>query len=322
MKGIRVHQYGGPEVMKLDDLPTPTPGAGQALVKLEACGVNYIDIYQRSGAYKGAMPLPMGLEGAGVVEAVGPNVSEVRAGDRVAWTGIPGSYATHNVVPAAKLVKLPAGLSGKDGAAAMLQGMTAHYLAHSMYPLKEGETCLVHAAAGGVGLLLCQMAKRAGARVFGTVSTEAKAKLAREAGADEAILYTQKDFEAEVKRLTDGKGLQVVYDSVGKDTFDKSLGCLAPRGYLALFGQSSGPVPAFDAQILNAKGSLFLTRPSLAHYTLTRGELLQRAGEVLGWIASGQLKLRIETTFPLAEAAEAHRQLAARLTTGKLLLIP
>jgi len=322
MKGIRVHQYGGPEVMKLDDLPTPTPGAGQALVKLEACGVNYIDIYQRSGAYKGAMPLPMGLEGAGVVEAVGPNVSEVRAGDRVAWTQTPGSYATHNVVPAAKLVKLPAGLSGKDGAAAMLQGMTAHYLAHSMYPLKEGETCLVHAAAGGVGLLLCQMAKRAGARVFGTVSTEAKAKLAREAGADEAILYTQKDFEAEVKRLTDGKGLQVVYDSVGKDTFDKSLGCLAPRGYLALFGQSSGPVPAFDAQILNAKGSLFLTRPSLAHYTLTRGELLQRAGEVLGWIASGQLKLRIETTFPLAEAAEAHRQLAARLTTGKLLLIP
>ncbi len=322
MKAIRVHQYGGPEVMKLDDLPAPTPKPGEALVKIEACGVNYVDIYQRSGLYKGAMPLPMGLEGAGVVEAVGPNVSEVRAGDRVAWTQTPGSYATHNIVPSARLVKLPAGLSSKDGAAAMLQGMTAHYLAYSTYPLKKGDTCLVHAAAGGVGLLLCQMAKRAGARVIGTVSTEAKAKLAREAGADEVILYTQKDFEVEVKRLTDGKGVQVVYDSVGKDTFEKSLGCLAPRGYLALFGQSSGPVAPFDAQILNAKGSLFLTRPSLGHYTLTREELLQRAGEVLGWIASGQLKLRIETTFPLAEAAEAHRQLAGRATTGKLLLIP
>ena len=322
MKTIRVHQYGGPEVMKLDDLPTPTPKPGEALVKLEACGVNYVDIYQRSGLYKGAMPLPMGLEGAGVVEGVGPNVSEVRAGDRVAWAQTPGSYATHNVVPAARLVKLPANVSGKDGAAAMLQGMTAHYLVHSTYPLKKGDTCLIHAAAGGVGFLLCQMAKRLGARVIGTVSTDAKAKLAREAGADEVILYTQKDFEAEVKRLTDGKGVQVVYDSVGKDTFEKSLGCLAPRGYLALFGQSSGPVPPFDAQILNAKGSLFLTRPSLGHYTLTREELLQRAGELLGWIGSGQLKIRIETTFPLAEDAEAHRQLSGRLTTGKLLLIP
>jgi NADPH2:quinone reductase len=308
--------------MKLEDLPTPKPGAGQALVKIEACGVNYVDIYQRSGLYKGALPFPLGLEGAGVVEEVGPDVSEVREGDRVAWPQVPGSYATHNVVPAARVVKLPSGVSSKDGAAAMLQGMTAHYLISSTYPLKKGETCLVHAAAGGVGLLLCQMAKRAGARVIGTVSTEAKAKLAREAGADEVILYTQQDFEAEVKRLTDGKGVQVVYDSVGKDTFDKSLGCLAPRGYLVLFGQSSGPIAPFDAQVLNAKGSLFLTRPSLGHHLLTREELLQRAGELLGWIASGQLKLRIDKAFPLAEAAEAHHQLSGRLTTGKLLLIP
>jgi NADPH2:quinone reductase len=322
MKAIRVHQYGGPEVLKLEELPTPKPGAGQALVRIEACGVNYIDIYQRSGLYKGQLPFPLGLEGAGVVEEVGPGVSEVRAGDRIAWPQVLGSYASHNVVPVEKAVKLPTGVNGKDGAAAMLQGLTAHYLVHSTYPLKKGESCLVHAAAGGVGLLLCQMAKRAGARVIGTVSTDAKAKLARDAGADEVILYTQQDFEAEVKRLTGGKGVQVVYDSVGKDTFDKSLGCLAPRGYMVLFGQSSGPIGPLDAQVLNTKGSIFLTRPSLGHHLLTREEFLQRCGDLFGWIASGQLKLRVEASFPLGDAAEAHRQLAGRKTTGKLLLLP
>lgn len=322
MKAIRVHQHGGPEVMKLEELPTPAPGPGQARVKLEACGVNFIDIYQRSGLYKGALPFALGLEGAGTVEAVGPNVTEVKLGDRVAWTGVPGSYATHNLIPADRLVVLPAKLSFQDGAAAMLQGMTAHYLSHSTYPLKPGDSCLVHAAAGGVGLLLCQMAKMRGARVIGTVSTEAKAKLAREAGADEVILYTRQDFEAEVKQLTGGKGVNVVYDSVGKDTFDKSLSCLAPRGYLVFFGQSSGPVPPFDVAMLGAKGSLFLTRPALGNHTGTREELLQRAGDVLGWIAAGKLRLRIERTYPLAEASEAHKVLAGRQTTGKILLLP
>ncbi len=322
MKVMRVSAYGGPEAMRLEELPDPQPGPGQALVKIAACGVNFVDIYQRSGQYKLPLPLSMGSEGAGVVEAVGASVSEVRAGDRVAWTGIQGSYATHVVAPAARLVGLPPRLTFNDGAAAMLQGMTAHYLVHTTYPLKRGDTCLIHAAAGGVGLLLCQMAKRAGARVIGTASTEQKAKLAREAGADEVILYSQSDFEPEVKRLTEGRGLQVVYDSVGKDTFERSLNCLVPRGYLVLFGQSSGPVSAFDPQVLNAKGSLFLTRPSLGHYTATREELLRRSGEVLGWAASGQLKLRIEKVLPLGDAAEAHRLLAGRLTTGKLLLLP
>lgn len=322
MRAIRVHEHGGPEAMRLEELPTPKPGAGQALVKLEAIGVNFIDVYQRSGLYKGALPIPLGLEGSGVVEAVGPEVSEVKVGDRVAYTGVPGAYAEYALVPSARLVTLPAGLTARDGAAAMLQGMTAHYLVHATYPLKAGETCLIHAAAGGVGLLLCQMARQIGARVIGTVSTEAKARLAKEAGADEVILYTQQDFEAEVKRLTDGRGVQVVYDSVGKTTFEKSLNCLAPRGYMVFFGQSSGPAPAIDPNILNAKGSLFLTRPSLFHYIATREELLRRAGEVLGWIAAGKLKLRVEKTFPLAEAAEAHRQLEGRKTTGKVILIP
>jgi NADPH2:quinone reductase len=322
MRAIRVPQYGGPENMKLEELPTPKPAPGQALVRLEAAGVNFIDVYQRTGLYKGPVPVPLGLEGAGVVEEVGAGVTTVRPGDRVAWTGVPGSYATHNAVPADRLVTLPAGLDARTGAAAMLQGMTAHYLAHSTYPLKPGDSCLVHAAAGGVGLLLCQMARRAGARVIGTVSTEEKARLAREAGAHEVILYTTQDFEAEVKRLMDGKGLQVVYDSVGKDTFEKGFNCLAPRGYMVLYGQSSGPVPLFDLQVLNAKGSLFLTRPSLNHHILTREELLRRAGDVLGWIHRGELKLRIGATFPLAEAAEAHRQLEGRKTTGKVLLIP
>jgi len=322
MRAIRVHAYGGPEALRLEEQPTPKPGAGQALIKLEAIGVNYIDVYYRSGLYKGALPIPIGLEGSGVVEAVGPEVSEVQVGDRVAYTGVPGAYAECALVPAARLIRLPAGLSARDGAAAMLQGMTAHYLVHTTYPLKPGETCLIHAAAGGVGLLLCQLAKQAGARVIGTVSTEAKARLAREAGADEVILYTEKDFEAEVKRLTDGRGVQVVYDSVGKTTFEQSLNCLAPRGYMVLFGQSSGPAPAVDPNTLNAKGSLFLTRPSLFHHVATREELVQRAGDVLGWIAAGKLRLRIGATFPLAEAAEAHRQLEGRKTTGKLLLIP
>ncbi len=322
MKATRVNQYGGPEALKLEDLPTPKPEGGQALVRLEAIGVNYLDIYQRSGLYKGALPFTPGSEGAGVVEAVGPGVTEVKPGDRVAYAGVLGSYATHAVVPAWRLVVLPAGLDTRAGAAAMLQGMTAHYLVHATYPLKAGETALVHAAAGGVGLLLVQMAKRAGARVFGTVSTETKAKLAKEAGADAVILYTTQDFEAEVKRLTSGKGVEVVYDSVAKTTFEKSLNCLRPRGVLALFGQSSGPIAPFDAGVLGAKGSLFLTRPSLGNYTATREELLQRAGDVLGWIVKGQLKLHIDKTFPLADAAKAHLALEGRETTGKVLLIP
>ena len=322
MQAVRVQQYGGPEAMRLEELPTPEAGQGQALVRVEAAGVNFIDIYQRSGVYRGALPFSLGQEGAGTVEAVGDGVSTVKAGDRVAWSGVGGSYATHTVVPAAMLVTLPAKLSAKDGAAAMLQGLTAHYLVTSVYPLKPGDTCLIHAAAGGVGLLFCQMAKIRGARVIGTVSTEAKAKLAREAGADEVILYTEQDFEAEVKRLTDGRGVDAVYDSVGKDTFDKSLGCLRPRGVLALFGQSSGPVGPVDPQILNAKGSLYLTRPSLGNFIATRAELDGRANEVLGWIADGAVKLRVDQTYGLADAAQAHIDLASRRTTGKLLLIP
>lgn len=321
MKAVRVHTPGGVDALRYEDVPTPTPGPGHALVKLDAVGINFIDIYMRTGLYKNPLPLTLGQEGAGVVEAVGPNVSEVKVGDPVAYTGVTGSYAEYAIVPASRLVQLPAGVDARTGAAAMLQGMTAHYLAHSTYPLKAGDTALVHAAAGGVGLLLVQMAKRCGARVFGTVSTDAKATLAKEAGADEVILYTQQDFEAEVKRLTNGRGVEVVYDSVGKTTFEKSLNCLVPRGYMALYGQSSGPVPPFDLAQLSPKGSLFITRPSLAHHTLTREELLQRAGDVLGWIRSGQLKLRIEQTFPLSEAAEAHRRLEGRLSTGKLLLI-
>jgi NADPH2:quinone reductase len=322
MRAIRVHQFGGPEAMKLEELPTPQPGPGQALVRIEAAGVNFIDVYQRTGAYKNPLPYSLGLEGAGVVEAVGAGVTTVRTGDRAAWTGVPGSYATHNVVPADRLVALPAGVDARAGASAMLQGMTAHYLAHSTYPLKSGDACLIHAAAGGVGLLLCQMARRAGARVIGTVSTEEKAKLAREAGAQDVILYTGQDFEAEVKRLTGGKGLQVVYDSVGRDTFEKGFNCLASRGYMVLYGATSGPVAPLDPQVLNAKGSLFLTRPSLFHYIATRDDLVRRAGDVLGWIQKGELKLRIGATFPLAEAAQAHRDLEGRRTTGKVLLIP
>jgi len=322
MRVIRVHQYGGPEVLKWEEQPAPKPEAGQALVRLEAVGVNYIDIYHRTGLYKNPLPFTLGLEGAGVVEAVGAGVSEVRVGERVAYQGVQGSYATHALVPAARLVSLPAGLDARTGAAAMLQGMTAHYLVHATYPLKPGETALVHAAAGGVGRLLIQMAKRLGARVLGTVSTPEKARLAKEAGADEVIQYTTQDFEAEVKRLTGGRRVQVVYDSVGKTTFEQSLNVLAPRGTLVLFGQASGPVPPVDLGTLAAKGSLYVTRPTLGHYVATREELLKRAGEVLGWVKSGELKLRIEHTFPLAQAAEAHRALEGRRTTGKVLLLP
>jgi NADPH:quinone reductase len=322
MKAVRVHTAGGPEALKFEDVPEPTPKAGEAIVKVDAAGLNYIDVYQRSGLYKLDMPLTLGLEAGGTVTAVAPGVTEVKVGDKVAYTGVPGAYAQHAAVPAAKLVVLPQGVSTRQGAAAMLQGMTAHYLACSTYPLKKGDTCLVHAAAGGVGLLLCQMAKMRGARVIGTVSTDEKAKLAREAGADEVILYTTQDFEAETKRITGGKGLQVVYDSVGKTTFEKGFNVLAPRGMMILYGQSSGPVPPFDAGILGAKGSLFLTRPSLFAYTATRDELLQRAGEVLGWIRDGKLKLRMEFEFPLKDVAEAHRALESRKTTGKVLLIP
>ena len=322
MKAIRVHAAGGPEVLKLDEIPSPTPKTGEALVKVDAAGLNYIDVYFRSGMYKAELPLTLGMEAGGTVTAVGGNVSEVKVGDKVAYTGVAGAYAEQAVVPSSKLVVLPAGVSTKQGAAAMLQGMTAHYLACSTYPLKNGDTCLVHAAAGGVGLLLCQIAKLRGARVIGTVSTDEKAKLAREAGADETIIYTRQDFEAEVKRMTSGKGVQVVYDAVGKTTWDKSLNSLAPRGLIALYGQSSGPIGQIDPQIFNAKGSLFLTRPSLGHYTATREELLQRAGEVLGWVRDGKLKLRMEFEFPLKDAAEAHRALEGRKTTGKVLLTP
>src|SRR5499433_33927 len=322
MKAIRVNTPGGPEVLRYEDVADPTPKAGEATVKVDAAGINYIDVYQRSGQYKLALPLTLGLEASGTVTAVGPNVAEVKVGDKVAYTGVPGAYAQYSAVPAARLVTLPAGLTTRQGAAAMLQGLTAHYLACSTYPLKSGDTCLVHAAAGGVGLLLCQIAKMRGARVIGTVSTEEKAKLAREAGADVTIDYTRQDFEAEVKRVTGGKGLQVVYDGVGKTTWDKSLACLAPRGLMALYGQSSGPIGQIDPQVLNAKGSLYLTRPSLNHYIATREDLQWRAGEVLGWIRDGKLRLRMEFEYPLKDAAEAHRALEGRKTTGKVLLIP
>jgi NADPH2:quinone reductase len=322
MKAIRVHTPGGPEAMKLDDVPEPQPKAGEAIVKIDAAGLNYIDVYQRSGLYKLDMPLTLGLEAGGTVTAVGSGVTDVKVGDKVAYTGVPGAYAQYAAVPAARLVVLPQGVSTKQGAAIMLQGMTAHYLACSTYPLKNGDTCLVHAAAGGVGLLLCQIARLRGAKVIGTVSTEEKAKLAREAGANETILYTKQDFAAEVKRITGGKGLQVVYDSVGKDTWEGSLNCCAPRGMIALYGQSSGPIGQIDPQILNTKGSLFLTRPSLNAYIGTREELQQRAADLFGWVRDGKLKLRMEFEFPLKDTAEAHRALEGRKTTGKVLLIP
>lgn len=322
MKAIQIHQTGGPEVLRLADLPIPEPGPGQVLIRVEAIGVNFIEIYFRKGVYKAALPLVPGSEAAGTVEELGPGVVGFKAGDTVASVSVLGSYAEYALVAAASLVKVPAGLTMEQAAAAMLQGMTAHYLAYSTYPLKAGETALVHAGAGGVGLLLIQMAKRIGARVITTVSSEEKAELAREAGADEVILYTQKEFEPEVKRLTGGKGVEVVYDSVGKTTFEGSLNSLRPRGMLALFGASSGPVPPFDLIQLSGKGSLYITRPTLWHYIGTRADLEWRAGEVLGWAASGELKLRTEHLYPLAEAAQAQTDLEGRKTTGKILLEP
>jgi len=322
MKAIRVHKHGGPEVLTYEEIPVPDPKAGEARVKIEAIGLNFIDVYQRTGLYQQPLPFTLGREAAGTVDAVGPNATEVKVGDRVAYAMEPGAYAEYAVVPAWKLVPVPAKLDSRSAAATMLQGMTAHYLTHSTYPLKQGETALVHAAAGGVGLLLIQIAKRQGARVIGTVSTEAKAQLAKEAGADEIILYTQADFLAEIKRLTGGAGVHVVYDSVGQTTFEKSLDCLRPRGCLALFGQSSGPVPPFDLGKLATKGSLFVTRPTLLHYMSDRSELLARTSDLFEWIAAGQLKIRIDKSFPLAEVAEAQRQLEARRTTGKVILIP
>jgi len=322
MKAVRVHDYGGAEVLAIEDITVPEPQAGEARVKIEAIGVNFIDIYQRTGLYPLKTPFTLGMEGAGVVDAIGENVTEVEKGERVAYAMILGSYAEYALVPAAKLVPRPANVDSQSAAALMLQGMTAHYLTHSSYALKDGETALVHAAAGGTGLLLVQIAKMRGARVIGTVSTEAKAQLAKAAGADEVILYTQSDFLTEVKKLTGGKGVHVVYDSVGATTFEKSLDCLRPRGYLVLFGQSSGPVPPLDPGKLAAKGSLFLTRPTLAHYTLDRAELLQRAGDLFGWSASGKLKLRIDKVCSLSQAAEAQRLLEGRKTTGKIVLVP
>jgi NADPH2:quinone reductase len=322
MKAIQIHQTGGPEVLTLAELPIPQPGPGQVLIRVEAVGINFIDVYFRKGVYKAALPLTPGSEAAGTVEELGPGVTGFAAGDAVVSVSVLGSYAEYALVPAAALIKIPDGLTMQQAAAALLQGMTAHYLAHSTFPLKAGDTALVHAGAGGVGLLLTQIARRLGARVITTVSTKDKAELSREAGASDVILYTSHDFEAEVKRLTGGKGVDVVYDSVGKSTFESSLNCLKPRGLLALFGASSGPVPPFDLIQLSSKGSLFITRPTLWHYVATRAELEHRAGDVLAWAAKGELKLRAEFVYPLAEAAQAQTALEARKTTGKILLEP
>ena len=322
MKIVRVHEFGGPETLQYEDAPLSDPGFGDACVRIEAIGLNFIDCYHRKGLYPGTLPVTPGMEGAGVVDAVGVGTDGLKAGDRVAYATHQGAYAEYTTVPAEKLVPVPDDVSAQQAAAVMLQGMTAHYLAFTTYPLGSADTALVHAAAGGVGLLLVQMAKRAGARVIGTVSTEEKAALARQAGADEIILYTQSDFEAETRRLTDNQGVNVVYDSVAKTTFEKGLNCLKPRGYMVLYGQSSGPVSEFNPQILNQKGSLFLTRPSLTHYADDREELLQRSGALFEWMSSGELDVRIDTTFALKNAADAHRHIEGRQTKGKVLLIP
>ena len=322
MKAIVIERHGGPEVLQLREVPRPEPGPGQALVRIHAAGVNYIDTYHRSGLYPVNPPFTPGMEGAGVVEAVGEGVDVVKPGDRVAYAMHRGSYAEYAVVPAWALAPLPEGVSYELGAAVMLQGLTAHYLAHSTFPLEPGHKALVHAAAGGVGRLLVQVAKKRGATVYGTVSTEEKAELARAAGADHVILYTQVDFAEEVKRLTGGKGVDVVYDSVGKTTFEKSLKSLRPRGYLVLFGQSSGPVPPVDLQILSANGSLYTTRPTLTHYTADRNELLQRTGDLFSWLERGEIEFRIDSTYPLKDAAQAHIRLESRQSAGKLVLVP
>ncbi len=322
MKAVRVHFTGGPEVLRLEDLPVPTPAAGQVLIRVEAAGVNFVDVYHRTGLYQLPLPLTPGREAAGVVERVGNGVTSLKAGDRVVSESVIGGYAEYALVAAEWAVPLPVEVDSRLGAAVMLQGLTAHYLAHSTYPLSPGDTCLVHAAAGGVGLLLCQIASRLGARVIGTAGTEEKARLARGAGASDVILYTEVDFVAETKRLTGGAGVQVVYDSVGRTTFLKGLDCLVPRGLMVLYGQSSGPVEPLPPQVLNQKGSLYLTRPTLAHYVAATTELHRRTEELLGWVQDGSLKVRIGQEFPLEGAADAHQALEGRRTTGKVLLIP
>jgi NADPH2:quinone reductase len=321
MKAVQITETGGPEVLKYIDVPDPTPGAGQALIDVQAIGVNFTEVYSRKGMNPPALPSILGGEASGVVTQVGEGVTEVAVGDLVAYSGVPNSYAEKVVAPAARLVKLPDGVNAEQGAGIMLQGMTAHYLCHSTYPIKQGETAIVHAGAGGVGLILTQMVKFLGGTVISTVSTDEKAALSREAGADHVIKYTEQDFEADVMNITDGAGVDVVYDSVGKTTFDKGIACLKDRGYMVLYGMASGQVDPVPIPVLNRK-SLFLTRPGLVAYIATREELLQRAGDVLGWVQSGKLKLRIHGTFALKDVAEAHRQLEGRLTTGKLLLIP
>ena len=323
MKAVRINEFGGPEVLSYEDVPVPEPGPGEARIRLAASGVNFIDVYQRTGLYPGELPRTMGNEGAGEIEALGEGVEEFSEGDFVAFAGVPGAYAEYVVAPANRLVPFNVTyVEARMAAAVMLQGMTAHYLTHSTFPLREGQTALVHAAAGGVGLLLCQIAKMQGARVIGTVSTEEKAELARGAGADEVILYTEQDFVEETRRITGGEGVDVVYDSVGKTTFEGSLDSLKPRGYLVLFGASSGPVPPVDLQVLNQKGGLFVTRPSLAHYTATREELLWRAQSLFTWIGQNNLDVRIGGAYRLSEADQAHRDLEGRKTTGKLILLP
>jgi NADPH:quinone reductase len=322
MKAIRMHTTGGAEVLRVEEVPVPAPGAGQVVIRVEAAGVNFADVYQRKGLYPAPLPFTLGREAAGVVERVAEGVTTCRVGDRVASENVAGGYAEYAVAAADRVVPIPDGVSSKVAAAVILQGITAHYLAISTYPLRSGDTCLIHAAAGGVGLLLCQIARRLGARVIGTVSTEEKARLAREAGAHEVILYNDEDFQEATKRITGEAGVQVVYDSVGRTTFLKGLDCLVPRGMMVLYGQSSGPVAPLDPQVLNQKGSLFLTRPTIAHYLRTRAELLRRSDDLFGWIGDGSLSVRIGRELPLDRAAEAHAELEGRRTTGKVLLIP
>ena len=322
MKAVFVTETGGPEKLRFEDVPTPQPGPGQVLVNVRASGVNFIDIYYRTGLYKATPPVILGMEAAGVVEVVGEGVTEVQRGDRVVYCMTLGSYAQYQLAPADKLLHIPEGIDYQTAAAALLQGMTAHYLTHSTYPLRFGETCLVHAAAGGAGQWVCAAAKMRGARVIGTTSTPAKADEARAAGCDDVILYTEQDFEAEVRRLTDGAGVDVVYDSVGATTWEKSINCLRPRGMMVTYGNASGPVPPLLPLVLSQKGSLFLTRPTLGHYTLTREELEWRAGDIFLWLLNGRVKQKIGGMYPLAEAARAQEDLASRKTTGKLLLIP
>ncbi len=322
MRAIQIQETGGPEVLKEVELEIPEPGPGQVLIRVEAVGVNFIEIYFRKGIYKSSLPLTLGSEAAGTIEELGPGVNGFKPGETVASVSVLGSYAEYALVPATQLVRVPEKLTPEQAAAAMLQGMTAHYLSHSTYALKKGDTALIHAGAGGTGLLLTQMAKRLGARVITTVSNKEKAELSREVGADEVVLYEEKDFEAAVKKLTEGKGVDVVYDSVGRTTFEKSLNCLRPRGMMVLFGAASGPVPSFDLIQLSSKGSLYITRPTLWHYIATHAELEQRAGEVLGMVADGSLQLRMENMYPLAEAGQAHIDLENRKTTGKILLEP